>query len=318
MSFAKSRRTTAALVLLVLSTVSRAPRAEANAPAKAARKPGGLAERLCETLQTLPETRKAQCCGTSPTGGLAGECTRMLGDSLRDKAIVLDPADVERCAEESVRRLGGCDWVTPYTPRTPEGCHGILHGRLDAGAKCRSSLECKDGFFCLGSGPTTRGVCAAPGGPGSACGGIADNLTTYTRQTEDDARHPECTGFCLKGRCAAFVAAGGVCRSDKQCNPGSHCAAGRCVEGPNPKLGEACAGTTCAGDSVCLEGRCSPPKRAGETCTRSFECQAMCVSSAGANAGTCGMQCSAWPPAGYTAPQYSSPNSLERKAGSPQ
>ena len=231
-----------------------------------------LIQRLCDALQTVPETRKARCCGTVPSGGLAGECARELGRSLRDDALTLDPTDVERCAAESARQLEGCDWVTPYLPPTPASCRGIVRGRLEAGAHCRSSLECRDGLFCRGSGPTAPGACAPPGGSGAACGGALDTLATYARQTDADTRHPECDGFCLKGRCIAAVASGGECSSDRQCGAGSHCASRRCVDGPRPKLGEACEGTTCQGDLVCVDGRCAQARKAGEPCTHPFEC----------------------------------------------
>ena len=278
-----------------------------------------LAQRLCETLHTLPQKRKDQCCGTSTSGGLATECVRLLSASLRDKAVTLDAADVDRCAADSSRQLEGCNWVTPLMPRTPEACRGILHARLEAGARCRSSLECRDGLFCLGSSPARPGVCAQPSAPGAVCGGGgADTLATYARQTDYETRHPECAGFCLRGRCAAFVASAGACRSNTQCAPGSHCASGRCVEGSPPKLGEACPDTTCAGDAVCVEGKCSPLKKGGEPCTKPFECEASCVIPAGAKTGICGMKCTSWPPAGYTPPVHDSPKPPVEKPTPPQ
>jgi len=292
------------VVLSALETSSAG--ASARKPSFSPRqKPEKLSQRLCDALQTLPETRKARCCGTSPTAGppgLAGECARKLSDSLRHNALTLDPADVERCAAESSRELEGCDWVTPYLPRTPASCVGILHGRLETGAVCRSSLECRDGLSCRGGGETVPGVCAPPAVPGASCGGAPDALATYARQTDYDARHPECAGFCVRGRCAAFISPGGECSSDRQCAAGSHCASRRCVEGPRPTLGEGCEGTTCEGSLVCIAGRCSHARKTGEPCTQPFECEAACLSAAADKPGTCGMKCSTWPPAGYTPP----------------
>lgn len=286
-----------------LSSVGVCPTSAASVsgrPAKTAA-PDKLSQQLCDALQTLPEKRKAQCCATAPSGGLAGECARQLRLALQAGTLTLDAADVDRCTADSTRALEGCDWVTPYLPATPASCRGLLHGRLDAGASCGSSVECRDGLSCRGGGPTGGGICAAPGGPGASCGGGLDTLATFARQTEDP-RHPECAGFCLRGRCTALVAVGGECSGNQQCAAGSHCAARRCIEGPRPALGEACSDTTCADALVCIDGRCAPAKKAGESCTHPFECEASCLSRGPDRPGTCGMKCSAWPPAGYTQP----------------
>ncbi len=298
---------TTPLCLLLVAAVSLVLGASSGASvqerlSKSNRMSEKLSQRLCDALQSLPETRKAQCCGTSPSGGLAGACARELRRSLGDDAVTLDPAAVDRCAAESSRELKGCDWVTPYLPRVPASCRGIVHGRLEAGARCRSSLECRDGLHCLGSGPTVPGLCAPPSVPGAACGGAPDTLATYARQSDSDTGHPECAGFCLRGRCVGFAPPGGACSSDRHCAPGSHCASRRCVEGPSPALGEPCGGSTCASDLACIDGRCSEAKKAGELCTHPFECQAACLSPAADKPGTCGMKCSTWPPAGYTPP----------------
>ena len=254
MSFAFQGRSTSFRVLLVavplLMTASVAVGADpsdSERRSQSSAAPDRLGERLCNALQGLPERRKAQCCGASSGGGLAAECARELGRSLRSGAVGLDPGDVDRCTAESARELEGCDWVTPYLPRTPESCRGILQGRLERGAQCRSSLECRDGLRCRGNGPTVPGVCAPPGVRGAACTDAADTLATYARQPEYDPRHPECDGFCLRGRCAALTKLGGACSSDRQCAPGNHCASRRCVEGSPPGLGEACDGSTCDG-----------------------------------------------------------------------
>jgi hypothetical protein len=305
-----------ALVLSASETSFAGARTEKRPPGPT-QKSEKLSQRLCDALQSLPETRKAQCCGTSPTGGLAGECARRLGDSLRDNALTLDPGDVERCAAESSRALEGCDWVTPYLPRTPASCVDILHGRLEAGGACHSSLECRDGLSCRGGGPAVPGVCAPPAAPGASCGGAPDTLATYARQTDYDARHPACAGFCVRGRCAAFIPPGGECSSDRQCAAGSHCASRRCVAGPRPTLGEACEGTTCEDPLVCVAGRCSHPKKAGKPCTQPFECEATCLSPAADKPGTCGMKCSTWPPAGYTPANAPLPSSASSKRQDP-
>jgi len=269
----------------------------AGLPAGAAehRAPDPVSARLCDALQGVPERRKAECCTTTPARGLATECTDELAASRASNAIAVDARDVDRCAADTARALERCDWVTPYLPPPPASCKSILHGRLDAGATCRSSLECRDGLRCAG----TR--CVAPGEPGAPCSGAPDPLATITRQT-DDARHPECTGYCFRGRCAAPVAVGGDCSADPQCVAGSHCAARRCVAGSRPALGEPCAGASCADGLGCVAGTCVEPKANGEACTQPSDCRATCLGAAPDHPGTCGTRCSAWPPAGYTPP----------------
>jgi hypothetical protein len=167
-----SGRTTALRLLLLAAplVLGASPPSATGAsiqkrPSTPSQAPEKLGARLCDALQALPEHRKAQCCGTSPTGGLADACAQELSRSLRDEAIALDPADVDRCAAESARAVDGCDWVTPYLPPVPASCRGIVRGGLEAGAACRSSLECRDGLHCRSSGPTGAGLCAPPDPP---------------------------------------------------------------------------------------------------------------------------------------------------------
>jgi hypothetical protein len=265
-----------AIPALLLALLLGAPAAPAATP-----------ERLCDVLQGLPERRKAECCATSSSAGLAAACAAELSRAVRDGAVSVEAADVDRCAADSARALQGCDWVTPYLPAPPPSCRGIVRGRRDAGAACRSSLECRDDFHC------SAGVCAPPGTAGASCTGAPDALTTVARQI-GDGRHPECTGYCFRGRCTAPVPAGGACAADQECAAGTHCVARRCVDGPRPTLGEPCEGSTCDGGLVCIAGHCTPPQDVGASCTEPADCRATCV------AGTCATKCSVWPPSGYT------------------
>lgn len=274
---------------------ARRTRAASAPPAAAA------ARQLCAAVQTLPETRKAACCASPASAGLGGECVRLLSDAVRRGAVALADGDAARCSAAAARQLEGCAWVTPYAPPLPQECRRVLQGRLAAGAACRSSLECVDGLLCWGAGPGTAGVCTPPAPVGATCGAAADDLATYTRQT-DDPRHPACAGFCKHGRCAPFAKPGEACSGNEQCGPGAHCAAGRCTAGPQPELGDDCSSTACAAGLTCLDGRCAPPRKAGETCSKPAECAATCLPPGPDATRVCGMQCSAWPPAGVAPP----------------
>ncbi len=259
-------------------------------------KPDPLAERLCGALQAAPLQRKAECCGTTTSGGLTSECVRILTTTLRDGAVRIEAGVVDNCIKATSRQLDGCEWVTPLLPALPEACLEIIQGQLKAGERCRSTLECREGLICRGARTTVAGVCSAPSAVGGACSRAVDTLVTYTRQPTDDPHHPDCLGYCFQGQCSAFAAVGEPCLSNQQCSVGAHCAAGRCVDGPPPKIGEPCDKTICEGAAACVDGKCAALKPSGETCTSPFECQGSCVKNAGTAVGTCGMQCSWVPP----------------------
>ncbi len=252
------------------------------------------AQRLCSALHTFPEERRAQCCSAKPASSLAGECARTLSAALRSNGMKLDAPTLDRCAADSASTFAGCDWVTPLVPPSPESCREAVQGLMPAGKACRTSLECQDGLFCR-TGAGGSGACVPPAPAGSACGGAIDSLATFLRQTDLAHRHPECAGYCLAGRCAAFSALGAACLSSRQCAPGQHCGDGVCKEGAMAALGEACTGTSCGPGASCQGGRCAPLKSAGAACTSPFECRGACLIPAGATAGTCGMKCSNWP-----------------------
>jgi hypothetical protein len=250
-------------------------------------RPDPLARRLCDALHALPQSRRAECCGQRTGSSLADECARTLSASLADRAVRLEVLEVDRCVAAASRALEGCDWVGTLAPLPPEACRAVIHGQLTAGARCRSALECGDGLACRGVGPTSPGVCSAPAPAGASCTSPADTLASEASQSGYEEHHPDCSGFCQKGRCTAFVAVGGACLSNAQCAPGTHCALGRCAAGPEPVLAL---------------------KAGGETCSSAFECKGSCLKAEGAAQGVCGMQCNSWPPAGYTPPVYASPS----------
>jgi hypothetical protein len=282
-----------ALMTVLMALLATVGRGDAPRPAS----PQGvatsdpLARRLCDTLHAVPASRKAQCCGGTPSN-LADVCAREMSDSVRRGAIGLDAARVDRCAAETSRLLEGCDWVTPLAPPLPDACRGLVQGHLEAGARCRSSLECRDGLHCKDVSPIHEGVCAAAAPARTRCEAPADNLASYARAT-DDPRHAACDGFCVKGVCLPFTAAGGACTSGAQCGRGLHCVSGRCQDQPLPKVSEACTGnTSCGGGASCQHGVCVALKGEGAPCTLPTECRGMaCTMAPGAKTGTCGPPC---------------------------
>lgn len=239
--------------------------------------PDALAQRLCAALQETPVQRRAACCKTTPGIIVTSECVRMLTVALHSGAVTLAPTDVEACASAVDRTFGGCDWVGPNAPQPPAECQGIIRGTLDDGARCRSSLECKDGLRCQGVGPTDPGKCGVPRDDGSGCGTAVDPLATYARQNGYEVQHPECKGWCNRHRCEAAVAMGAPCRIDVQCGAGHICAGGKCAS----------AATGPGGAAIAAAVR----KAAGEACASDAECTGGCVRPDGGARGTCGMKC---------------------------
>jgi hypothetical protein len=261
--------------------------------------PNPLAERLCDALHGLPGRRRGECCSSPPAPGIAGECVRNLTGALASGAVTVASTDVDRCLEATTLAHAGCDWVAPF-PRDlppPPACLGIVKGTLKVGAGCRSSLECGQGARCLGAGPTTPGRCGPPA-PVGPCGSAVDVLAIYTRQDNFAQEHPDCVGFCSRGRCEPFVAAGSECKFNGACGPNAHCEKGRCAPGEHGKLGEKCLGTRCAPGLHCVKETCIAPRREGDACDEDGECRGTCVhdaDGAGGGSGRCKASCVASP-----------------------
>jgi hypothetical protein len=278
---------------------------EPNAPALP------LAQKLCETLNELPEKKRAACCSATPGIVVTSECTRMLSAALRHHAVEIAESDVTACASAFEQTLSGCDWVGPFAPGPPAACLGIIKGKLAAGQKCRSSLECSGDQRCLGVGPTTPGKCGPQKATGDLCGGTTDTLAGYTRQNthgDIDKRHPECksTERCIKHKCGAPGTDGAACQTTSDCSDGLQClpALGgapkvgvpqkKCVARPLPKEGEACPGGVCDGELQCIKDKCAARKPTGETCSADFECKGGCLkgdAGVAATSGKCGPRC---------------------------
>lgn len=270
---------------------------EANAP------PEPLAEKLCNALTTMPEQKRSACCKTTPSIVITAECTRQLSAAIRHGALAVDVKDVDTCLAAYEKTLEGCDWVGPFPPGPPAACQGIFRGKLAAGQRCRSSLECAGELRCKDLGPTTPGRCSPAGtGEETSCGGTVDSLATYTLQSDVDARHPECKERCIEHKCRAPVREGGACLISGDCQDGLQClplpGAPRtgnpprtCVAARLPaKEGEACPGGVCDGSLQCIRGTCAARKNTGETCADDFECRGGCLKDGETN-GRCGPRC---------------------------
>lgn len=253
-----------------------------------------LAKTLCTGLHTLPAQRKAQCCGEKNLGYLVTqECERNLSIALKIGGISLDPQHVSRCIADLNNTYQGCHWVGMWQPPLPSSCRHLIQGKLPLNAPCRSNLECREGLHCFGLGTTNIGRCYPPLPEGSRCGAGVDALATFTRQEDVYTHHPMCKhGYCKMYRCFTFNKPGTACRSSIQCGPGHYCNGSICIQGSNVPPGSPCSGR-CSPGFRCLQGKCAPIKKAGETCTSDLECEGGCIPVRGTNMKLrrCGMRC---------------------------
>jgi hypothetical protein len=253
------------------------------------------AERLCETLQRVPEHRKDECCAARSafTSALANtQCVRTLSGALRSGAVSLADADIDRCAEAMTRATAGCDWITPETATgampLPTECNGVLQGNLPEEASCRSSLECSGSLRCQGLSAVDVGTCGRPKPTKSACNLASDTLAIFTRQEPLEETHPECSGYCDRRQCADAVPTGGACKLDVECGQW-RCERGACVTAQLPGVGEACS-ATCVAGARCVKGTCTLPAAEGAACEVDSQCRGVCVHDA-AGAGSCTRSC---------------------------
>lgn len=258
--------------------------------------PDPLAQRLCDAIHTLPARRKAECCKGEPSVTMVDECVRTLSYALRSKAVTLDPAEVDVCAEAAAKAFDGCGWVTPLSAAVPAACAGIVKGAVKEGDHCRSSLECQDGLHCHGVAASDTGRCGKPREAGSCSRGI-DTLASHTRQSGVDRSHPECAGHCNGRRCEPDLPVGAACITSVACGAGRLCLDKKCSDTKLPAAGQKCLQGACGEGARCLSGTCVAPRREGESCADDIECPGVCDKAPGAPKGTCAMLCAARIPA---------------------
>jgi hypothetical protein len=257
--------------------------------------PHPLAIRLCEALHDIPARRKGECCGGEPVRFLTKECARVLGATLHAKTVKLEEAAVERCAAAMNDSLAGCDWVTPSPPPAPEACQRLLHGQLERGSVCRSSLECRGDMHCEGVSPTKTGVCTPPGAEGAGCGAHVDVLATYLSDRHLATSHPFCAEHCslVAHKCGPVPPVGSACVANVSCAPSQICASGRCSAAVPGGRGQPCVAVPCAEGLRCIDKVCASPANGGEACTSDFDCAiGGCVSGSDGRS-VCGAKCTA-------------------------
>ncbi|HMJ55655.1 MAG TPA: hypothetical protein VK540_26450 [Polyangiaceae bacterium] len=255
--------------------------------------PHPIASRLCEVLHTVVGRRKAECCGGDPTPLLATECARVLGATLHAKAVEVDEAAVERCASAMGDSLAGCNWVTPSPPPTPEACQALVHGKLERGSVCRSSLECQGDMHCEGVSPTKTGLCTPPGGEGAGCGSHVDVLAAYLFDRHLATSHPFCAEHCslASHKCGPQPKLGSACVANVNCGPSQICVTGQCSAAAPGRRGETCSALPCAEGLRCIDQRCAPLASSAEACSSDMDCAAGGCVQGGEGRTTCGAKC---------------------------
>jgi hypothetical protein len=249
------------------------------------------AKRLCALLHDYPAERKKACCATTTFLHMTQECERMLTHALHAKAITLADKAIDGCEQALKEQLQGCDWVQPLWPTPPAVCQVLVHGVLDAGKRCRSSLECQSGLHCEGLGTTKSGICMPEKTRGKCQQGV-DALAGMVRASSSKLQHRECQGFCARGQCKEKIAIGKACLSSVQCGPGNHCQEKVCATGEQGKRNQPCLDRRCEDGTQCFQGKCLVPKKENEECTEDAQCRGLCIRSADNSKGKCSKQCS--------------------------
>lgn len=242
-----------------------------------------VAQRYCALVHERAELKRKECCPATPFTPFlpTPECVRTLSHALRSAAVMFPPAELDACEAAISAEATQCDWGGSL----PDTCIGVVHGRVAAGALCRSSLECAEGLHCSGLATTKPGRCAAAVKPGARCAAGPDSLAAFTRQ-DAEAKHPPCDGYCKLQWCAAMVPLGGACVSVLDCGPGRRCLAGKCSAAPFPAAGESCEHDACAAGLSCVRGTCIALKRLGDACAGDADCRSGSCAS-----GKCTLSC---------------------------
>ncbi|HEX2675760.1 MAG TPA: HupE/UreJ family protein [Polyangiales bacterium] len=161
--------------------------------------PNAQAQALCRAWNELPRQRRAQCEGEKPGVTLASECTRMLSTSFGDGAVTWSASEASACLQAENARYTGCGWTNAPALPPLAACASLVHGTLEAGKTCRSSLECRTGLHCEGVGPLDTGVCSAAKAAGASCDLALDPLAAFVPHRDEE--HRECAGACVQNRC---------------------------------------------------------------------------------------------------------------------
>jgi hypothetical protein len=229
--------------------------------------PGAVA--LCTALQQVPAERRAVCCAEASQTLYFDECVRHLSSAVRAGKVSLDGAKVAACAARVDATTRGCDWIAPGTPTAPAECAGAVTGKVAAGGRCTSSLECGGDLHCAGQGATTPGTCKPPQPLGAACGNSVDTLATYLSVRGIERQKPACAEHCAltSHRCEPEPPSGAACHASINCAANQRCVNGRC-EGDDLAQAERRAepGGPCATDRDCESGGCVVGANGARSC----------------------------------------------------
>ena len=183
--------------------------------AAAFKTPEASAVALCSAIHDLPQARRATCCAEAPRPLYYDECVRLLSSAVRAGHIEVDAAKLSDCRARVDAETRGCDWISPTLGAAPAECTAAVSGKLAAGERCSSSLECAGDMHCAGQGATSPGTCKPPQLLGAGCGAAVDSLATYLAVRGLEATKPDCADFCSlpSHRCEPVPVAGTACQA---------------------------------------------------------------------------------------------------------
>ena len=155
----------------------------------------------------------------------------------------------------------------------PPDCQATVAGQVAVGGDCYGTGECAKGFCDLSSCP---GKCVAYAQTGTACSAVSTPCDFGAGLR------------CIKGHCAARLAAGAGCGNSADCQPGLFCSYAsprQCTA-----YGTGSAGAACRSIEECAQGFYCLRSRTGRACTAQVQAGGACAED-GAHVGAVASEC---------------------------
>ena len=266
--------------------------------------------RACETIVASCGCREARDCAFHDE-----DCRRTaaLLEPPSTRPLAVDRTVLAACIERVEHAAATCQHASEITQVFTEPCAGALVDLAGIGELCAIyGRPCAGGEgYC--DNPTRE--CTARGAEGETCfvqdecrAGLLCNAARRCVRARADGEacgiiRPCADGLvCAEGSCRAPIAAAGACVTTAQCNEGLACIDGTCGEVSACSRWQDCGeleschgdqrsictadvpdGSRCEWDYDCVlpsfcnvEGRCTPPARAGEPCDGPCEDGSFC------------------------------------------
>jgi len=243
----------------------------ATASATGVAKPAFDVDGFCEKTMGMPADRECEGDDEIIEGNKAGYCVTELTAARDAGRIAFDADQAAAC----VKAVQAAD--PPLRDRRTlrdlglrfEACRKTAVGKQQAGAECKTTMECAAGRLCVGA------KCTEPAKADAACQPLKEvSLSNVTSSCASGL-------YCAEGNCKPQVGEGKPCSSSPACQGDLRCRDGKCAKAAPLKEGAVCeADVDCGPKGHCAkEGKttaCRPRKAAGNDCLLDAECRGRC------------------------------------------